>query len=54
MSEEKKMERKKISIELMATAQAAYQQAAKEEKAAQGSGQKSQLSLQPGWGGQGR
>ncbi len=52
MSEDKK--RTEITIELMATAQAAYQQAAKEEKAAQASGQKSQLSLNPGWGGQGR
>lgn len=55
MSEEKKQEKRKpISIELMATAQAAYQQEAKEAQAANSQGQRTQLSLNPGWGGKGR
>jgi len=54
MNDKKEEKKKDISIELMATAQAAYQQEAQAARAASSDGQKTQLSLNPGWGGKGR
>lgn len=47
-----KKPRKPITLELAVAAQIAYQQEHQQERQAQGD--KSQLQLNPGWGGKGR